>query len=350
MRKATIFNVLRKGTLANEPEKTSHSPVKIRAASNLPMLGKKISVCRIAQELNRHHSTVYREINRNSYFHEDPFLRGYSHVVANDMAENRRYSLRKLLRNKELTTYVIEKLKACWSPEQISGFLKRRNIQGFYACHETIYRFIYSVQGRERGLYKYLVKGRKNRRHKFSRKPRSSKVLEHHGIAYRPDIIDSRETFGHWEGDLVIYRREFGKSNITSLVERKSRYTIIAKNDDRRPIPVMKRIGQELSKLPKSITKTITFDRGIEFMSYSILQKKLGMDSYFCDPQAPWQKGAVESNNNRIRRFLPRDLDINTVTDADIYDICVIMNSTPRKCLNYKTPQEVMDEYLQRAA
>lgn len=314
------------------------------------MLGKKISVCRIAQELGRHHSTIYREINRNSHFHEDPFLRGYFHVVANDMAENRRYRLRKLLRNKELTAYIIDKLKSCWSPEQIYGFLKHHGVEGFYACHETIYRFIYSAEGRELSLYKYLVKGRKNRRRKFSRKPRSSRVLEHHGIAYRPKIIDSRETFGHWEGDLVIYRREFGKVNITSLIERKSRYTIIAKNDDRRPIPVMERIGKELGRLPESVTKTITFDRGIEFMSYPILQKKLGMDSYFCDPQAPWQKGAVESNNNRIRRFLPRDLDLSTVTDADIYDICVTMNNTPRKCLGYKTPQEVMDEYLQQAA
>lgn len=333
-----------------EPRKHKHLTLDERRQIYF-MLGRKMSVVDIARQLQRHHSTIYREIQRNSYWDEEDHKNNdYYHLCAQEFYRRRRQSLRLLWRNPELQGFVIEKLRSYWSPEQIGGYLKRLGIKGFYVCHETIYRFIYSVQGREHELYQYLVKGRKNRRKKFSRKPRSSRVLEHHGIAYRPKIIATRETFGHWEGDLVIYRREFGKSNITSLIERKSRYTILAKNSDRRPIPVMQRISKELGRLSASVTKTITFDRGFEFMSYPILQKNLGMDSYFCDPQAPWQKGAVESNNNRLRRFLPRDLDLNTVSNADIYDICVIMNNTPRKCLGYKTPQEVMDEYLQRAA
>jgi IS30 family transposase len=85
-------------------------------------------------------------------------------------------------------------------------------------------------------------------------------------------------------------------------------------------------------------------------MNYPLLRTALGMDSYFCDPQAPWQKGSVESNNNRIRRFFPRETTLETVDDADLYAVCVILNNTPRRCLRYRTPQEVLDAHLQQAA
>tara|TARA_B100001989_G_scaffold143739_1_gene102229 strand:- start:587 stop:928 length:342 start_codon:yes stop_codon:yes gene_type:complete len=112
---------------------------------------------------------------------------------------------------------------------------------------------------------------------------------------------------------------------------------------------VAQTISKSLSFFPRHMTQTMTFDRGFEFMRYHLLHKELGMETYFCDPQAPWQKGAVECNNNRIRRFLPREVDLKNVSDADIYDISVIMNNTPRRCLGYRTPQEIMDEHLHKA-
>lgn len=316
------------------------------------LLGRKLSVVQIAHQLGRHHSTVYRELQRNSYFEADDHkMNGYYPLNAQEYYRRRRQSLRLFERSSDLKDFVITKLKSYWSPEQIAGYLKRQAIAGFYACMETIYRFIYSCEGKELRLYHYLFKGRKHRRGLYSRKSRSKIIPDHHGIAHRPAIVDGRETFGHWEGDLMIFNREHGNSNITSLVERKSRYTVLAKNDNRRPMPVIEGIIKRLSPLPKDLTKTIAFDRGFEFIHhYDELHKKLSMQAYFCDPQAPWQKGAVECNNNRIRRFLPREVDLKTVSDADLYDISVIMNNTPRKCLNYKTPQEVMDEYLHKAA
>lgn len=270
------------------------------------LLGRKVPVSRIADELGRHHSTIYREIQRNSYFEEDEHKNnGYYLVNAQEYYRRRRQSLQLFERYPELKDFVIEKLKAFWSPDQIAGYLKRLSADGFYVCMETIYRFVYSDEGRKLRLCRYLFKGRKNRRTMFGRKPRGSRVPDHHGIAYRPDIVDGRETFGHWEGDLMIFHREHGKTNLTSLIERKSRYWVLAKNENRRPDPVAMTIGKHLSKLPEHLTQTMTFDRGFEFMSYPLLQKEIGMESYFCDPQAPWQKGAVESNNNRIRRFLP---------------------------------------------
>jgi IS30 family transposase len=219
----------------------------------------------------------------------------------------------------------------------------------FYACAETIYQYVYSAEGKENGLYRYLFKGRSKRRRRYSRKP-WDRVPEHHGIAFRPEIVNSRATFGHWEGDLMIFDRIHGKTNLTSLIERRSRYTILAKNDNRKPVPVISTIRDRLKKLPSHWRQTITFDRGFEFMSYPLLRRDIGMDSYFCDPQAPWQKGAVESNNNRIRRFLPRETNLAALSDADLYEVCVIMNNTPRKCLGYRTPQEVLDEHLHRPA
>lgn len=314
------------------------------------LLGRKMSAVEIARKLNRHHSTIYREIQRNSFWDgEEHKNNDYYPLCAQEFYRRRRQSLQLLWRTPDLQDFVIEKLKSYWSPEQIAGYLKRQGVKGFNACMETIYRFIYSDKGHELKLYQYLYKARKNRRGLYSRKARKSRVAEEHGIACRPEIIGTRSTFGHWEGDLMIFSREHGKTNLTSLIERKSRYTIIAKNDNRRPDPVIKTIGRHLSKLPSEVTKTITFDRGFEFMSYPLLHDQLGMDSYFCDPQAPWQKGAVECNNMRLRRFLPSQTDLKEVPNADLYAISVIMNNTPRKCLGYKTPQEVLDEYLLEA-
>lgn len=334
-----------------ETKKHKHLSLEERRHIYL-MLGRKASVTKIAQQLGRHHSTIYRELQRNSYFEADDHkMNGYYPLNAHEYYRRRRQSLRLFERYPDLKQLVIEKLKSYWSPEQIAGYLKRHAMAGFYVCMETIYRFVYSCEGKDMGLYRYLFKGRKRRRGLYSRKARSKLIPDHHGIAYRPVIVDSRDTFGHWEGDLMIFNREHGNANVTSLIERKSRYTVLAKNDNRRPMPVMERIVRQLSPLPRDMTKTIAFDRGFEFIHhYDELQKRLSMQAYFCDPQAPWQKGAVECNNRRLRRFLPSHTNLNGLSNADLYDISVIMNNTPRKCLGYKTPQEVIDEHLLQTA
>ena len=112
----------------------------------------------------------------------------------------------------------------------------------------------------------------------------------------------------------------------------------------------MSKIKDRQAPSPAEMTQTMTFDRGFEFMRYALLHQELGTESYFCDPQAPWQKGTVESNNNRIRRFLPRETKLEAVDDTALNAVCVIINNTPRRCLNYCTPQEVFDADLQVAA
>ncbi len=144
----------------------------------------------------------------------------------------------------------------------------------------------------------------------------------------------------------MAFRQEFGKTNLTSLVERRSRFTILTRNPSRHSAGVMAGIDRQLKALPPSLRQSITFDRGTEFAAFLTLREKLGMTSYFCMPSAPWQKGSVENSNGRIRRFLPLDTDIALVSDRELQALVDRLNNTPRKCLDYRTPQEVLGEQI----
>lgn len=144
----------------------------------------------------------------------------------------------------------------------------------------------------------------------------------------------------------MTFRLEYGKANLTSLVERRSRFTVVARNPRRLSAGVMSGIQHHLHMLPLSLRQSITFDRGTEFAAFVTLQKKLAMTSYFCLPSAPWQKGSVENSNGRIRRFLPSDTDLALLSDKEIQAVADRINSTPRKCLNYRTPHDVLGEQI----
>ncbi len=272
------------------------------------MLDQKLTTTEIARRLGRHRSTICWELQRNYYSDEDPFNSGYFPLNAQELYRRRRTKQQKLNKNPELKAYVIEKLKSPWSPEQIDGYLKRQGVLGFSVSYETIYQFIYSAEGKELGLYRYLRRPVLNRRRKLGRKPRHLRGIPlEMSINRRPEHINAREDFGHWEGDLMIFRREHGQANITSLVERKSRYTVLLRNRDRRSSGVLSRIRETFLHLPRHGRQSITFDRGSEFMAWPLLQRHIGLKSYYCDPRSPWQKGTNENTNGRIRRFLPSE-------------------------------------------
>ena len=144
----------------------------------------------------------------------------------------------------------------------------------------------------------------------------------------------------------MMFRKEHGKVNVTSLVERVSRYAVVMRNEDRQSKPIMESLINGLAPLPADARQSITFDRGTEFSAWRHLKDGIGADSWFCDPQAPWQKGTVENTNRRARRWLPRKRDIRGMTDHDIKQICDQLNNTPRKCLGWKTPAEVFREKM----
>ncbi|MBW8910618.1 MAG: IS30 family transposase [Sphingomonas sp.] len=304
-----------------------------------------------AAELGRHASTIYRELKRNRHLDEEPVFRGYFPVTAQTKAAARRIRGGKIIRRHELAAYVVDRLRAAWSPEQIAGYLRRHSNHRHLlrVSHETIYQYVYSLVGRDQGLGRLLPSSRRSRRRRYARKPRGLNIPTANMIAARPVEIGERTSFGHWEGDLIAFRQEYGKANLTSLIERRSRFTVLMPNPSRHSAGIMNGIDQQLRSLPAALRRSITFDRGTEFANYRRLQEMLGMQAYFCQPSAPWQKGSVENNNGRIRRFLPSDTDIARLPGKDLQRLVQRLNDTPRKCLGYRTPSEVLTEQIAAA-
>ncbi len=131
----------------------------------------------------------------------------------------------------------------------------------------------------------------------------------------------------------MMFERDLGKANVTTLTERKSRYTVLIKNETRHSNTVMGSIRKRLQKFAKAMRQTVTFDRGSEFLYYTLLSRQLNIKSYYCDPRSPWQKGTVENTNSRIRKFLPRNTDLEKISNDTLAAIADRMNNTPRKCL-----------------
>jgi IS30 family transposase len=300
----------------------------------------------IAQRLGRHPSTIYRELGRNRFRDGDRGFCGYFPLNAQDLARRRRQRRRKLAADEGLRAHVTERLKAGWSPQQIAGRLKQGPDGGTAVCHETIYRHVYGPEGREDGLYRHLPKARRRRGSRYGRRPRSTPIPRERWIENRPAEVEGRESFGHWEADLLIFRREAGKANVTSLIERKSRFTFLLPNEDKRSAAVIAGIADALRGLPEAARRTITFDRGTEFAGYAALDRDLAVKAYFCDPHSPWQKGAVENANGRVRRFLPREAEPGALTPTPLGRLADRLNGTPRRCLGYRTPREVFQEHL----
>ena len=309
------------------------------------LLNAKTPIAVIAQELGRHRSTTHREIRRN-HFHGQREYAGYYPLNAQDQASERRWRQRKLCRNLALRDTIVAGLERCWSPEQIAGRLKHEAADGGTVCHETIYRYVYGPEGREAGLHRHLPKARRRRQPRYGRKPRCSPIPASRAIQHRPTEVGDRQTFGHWEADLLIFRREHGKANLTSMIERQTRYTILLPNPDRQSNALIGRIGQAWQGLPEGSCRTVTFDRGTEFAAYAVLARTSSTEAFFCDPHSPWKKGAIENTNGRIRRFLPGDRNLGELAEDELQRVTTMLNATPRRCLGYRTPHEAFHEQL----
>jgi IS30 family transposase len=181
-------------------------------------------------------------------------------------------------------------------------------------CPETIYRFICCKEDYALGLYQHLPERRRRRQRRGSRKPRGGLIPFECRISQRPDFIDDRSQFGHWEGDLLIFRRELGNTNVTSLVERKSRYTVMIKNRSRHSRPIMDKIIHAFSPLPSFARQSFTFDRGTEFSGFRASEEGIGARSWFCDPNFPGRKALSRTPTSafdascRVIRICPTSL------------------------------------------
>ncbi|NTF31783.1 IS30 family transposase [Rhizobium skierniewicense] len=314
------------------------------------LVAAKVPVNEMARQLGRHRSTIYREIKRNTFHDRElPEYDGYYSTVAQDSSNERRRRLRKLRRHPNLREEIITQLEARWSPEQIAGRLSLDGHDLARVFKETIY-FIYSKEDYGLDLYQYLPEARRKRRPLRSRKPRDGAFPASHRISQRPDFIGDRSRFGHWEGDLLIFERPLGHANVTTLLERKSRYTVLIKNPSRHSGPIMDKIIRAFSPLPAFARQSFTFHRGTEFAGFRALEDGIGARSWFCDPSAPWQKGTVENANKRIRRYLPGTTDLAAVSQRDLLQLTRHLNDQPRKCLGYMTPAEAFMAHLQDGA
>lgn len=238
-------------------------------------------VAEMAARLGRHRSTIYRELGRNRFRDPDASrdsrrnVSGYYPVAAQDLARARRQRLAKLVRHEELLAHVVDRLRAGWSPQQTAGRLRQEEGADGEAsgrlCHETVYRHVHGPAGRAGNLYLCLPRARRRRGTRHGRRPRGHRIPLERGIACRPAEVATRESFGHWEGDLLVFARPGGNANATTLPERRSRFLVLLPNPDRRPAGVAARIGTALGGLAQDLRATVTFDRGFELMGYPAL-------------------------------------------------------------------------------
>jgi IS30 family transposase len=295
------------------------------------------SLREIARGLERATSTVSREVIR----HGGRQL--YRASEADDQAW--KSALRPktclLANQRRLRLLVASKLILNWSPEQISGWLKRR-----YPCnesmrvsHETIYRSLF-IQARgvlKKELVQHLRSKRQIRRSVHAKAGGKShgRIVDAISISERPAEIEDRAIPGHWEGDLL---RGSGNSHIATLVERHSRFTILVKVPSKETATVVDALTRQVRKLPASLRRSLTWDRGLEMAKHKTFTVATKVDVYFCDPQSPWQRGTNENTNGLLRQYFPRKSDLSGYSQAELDKVAMRLNQRPRKTLGFETP------------
>jgi len=289
----------------------------------------------IAILLGCHRSTVYRELRRNRT------RIGYLPDRAHKMTLDRRSKLLKIERDTVLKDDIVSKLQAGWSPEIICGYLKKeRSIS--VISHETIYAYIYSKEGHKNKLYLTLRKQRKKRKAKVSCNSKKSRIPNRVSIHDRPIEIDKRNTYGHWEGDLVLFSNQ--STNLITLRERKSRLFMAIKNPSKHAEITSKNIIRTFKGRKNILIETLTLDNGGEFAKHEEIAKHLRIDTFFCDPYSSYQKGSVENGNGVLRYDLPRNTNIDSLSQKQIDKIVDKINNRPMKCLGYNTPAEIFKQ------
>jgi len=303
---------------------------------------------KIGRLLGRSASSISREFGRNKAD------QGYDALLAHQQAKAKRHKpriIKKLIAHRPLRFYVMNKLDRLWSPQQISGRLIKDfpDAKEMRISHETIYAFIYAMP--KSGLRQELIANLRRKhphRYKHGRDPHKQKarISDMVSIHDRPEEIDGRQVIGHWEGDLII-GKDHG-SAVGTLVERKSRYVYLAHLNKHTAQETRLSFTRKLKDVPKELRQSLTYDQGKEMSQHKLLTADLNMAVYFCDPRSPWQKGTVENTNGLIRQFLPKGSDLSGIPQEQLDEISHLLNTRPRKSLDYQTPREVyMKEFKQ---
>lgn len=306
---------------------------------------------KISKLLGRSHTTLSREYKRHAKYGKKYLPCKAQEKAAKKAVEQR---TKAPLKNIKVFLYVREKLRKGWSPEIIAGRLSIDH-PGESICPETIYQYIYG-KGKRFKLWEYLTKSHKRRKVKTGRKIRSKKCSRIPGavsIEQRPNRVEKRKQAGHFETDLMEGKKE-NKTALSVNVERKTRYTLLKKVKNKKAKTKEKTMTKDLKMLKsvqkskKPIIKSITADNGSENTNHTKISETLKTKFYFCHSYASWEKGTVENMIGRIRTYIPKGTNLAIYTNQQIQWLENQLNNTPRKCLNYKTPNEAMEQEVNK--
>ena len=306
-------------------------------------LARHLSMRSIAATLGRLPSTVSREISRNGG------RRDYRANTADQAAWERAHRPKrcKLAQNRALARIVAKKLQLNWAPEQIAGWLKRTypDDENYQVSHETIYRSLF-IQARgalKKELLQHLRRKRVMRRsrHHTQKTDDHGRITGTVSISERPASVEDRAVPGHWEGDLIFGTRD---TQIATLVERHTRYVMLAKVKSKDTETVINALIKQAHKLPRELYKSLTWDRGSEMADHKRFTLATDIDVYFCDPQSPWQRGSNENTNGLLRQYFPKGTDLSVHSQAKLNAVARQLNERPRKTLDFETPAERFNE------
>jgi len=299
----------------------------------------------IAASLGRAPSSISREVKRNGG------RQNYRASKADQAAWDRAHRPKrcKLVENPALAGIVADKLQLQWSPRQIAGWLKRTypDDESYQVSHETIYRTLF-IQARgalKKELLQHLRRTRRMRRsrHHTQKTEDHGRITSTVSISERPAEVEDRAVPGHWEGDLL-----FGSNNsqIATLVERHSRYVLLAKVKSKDSETVINALIKQAHKLPRELYKSLTWDRGPEMADHQRFTLDTDIKVYFCDPQSPWQRGSNENTNGLLRQYFPKGMDLSNIHQNRLNAVARRLNERPRETLNFETPAERFNQYV----
>jgi len=283
----------------------------------------------IADYLEVNRSTISRELKRNAG------LRGYRPRQAQMLSDTRKLNHASLRINKQQWDRVEELIREDWSPEQCSSWLALN--ENIYVSHEWIYGYIYLDKKRDGDLYKHL-RCQKKRRKRYGSNDRRGQLKNRVSIDDRPRIVDLKTRVGDWEADTVAGKQTGPR--LVTLVERKKRFTLIGLAKNKSSEAVTDTILDMLSGYHGQV-KTITYDNGKEFAGHMDIAKASHSKAYFAHPYSSWERGLNENTNGLIRQYFPKGSDFSLITKKDVKAVMDKINNRPKKCLGYKTPNQV---------
>jgi IS30 family transposase len=300
------------------------------------LLQRGFSYRAIGMRLQKSHSSISDEVRKN----------GNDRRKYNAISAHKRYLFLKKQRRKRSKLEISPGLKlfiVCkilceqWSPEQIDHFLRIKSGGKCVLSHESIYRFIYSPEGKKLKLYQHLRRKKYPHRQSFGSRKRRHIIPQRVSIHRRHKKINERSEFGHWETDLMIFSQQ--KFVMAVSVERMSRYTVASILPNKSAIEMKHALSRVILDSGQLNVRSITFDNGTEnVLHHELLEEFPGLETFFCDPYCSWQKGTVENTNGLLRQYFPRNINLGSFSQQDIDKTTHKLNNRPRKCLHFSTP------------